>query len=171
MARSRVPAVGRWHRDRGLVGPAGRPPRVAPVRLVAVAALVVGTAGSLAANVVTAGPATISRLIAGWPALAVLIAVKLLSGMLDRDAAPRPAVPDVMPSRGPGNDAGPGDDAIGPARRRAWRRPCRSRFRSCCWPASPSTGPYKAAGWGGVSFATQSSGRCRSLTRLACEPC
>jgi hypothetical protein len=41
------------------------------------AALVIGTAGSLAANVATAGPATISRLIAGWPALALLIAVKL----------------------------------------------------------------------------------------------
>jgi Protein of unknown function (DUF2637) len=47
-------------------------------------ALAIGTAGSLAANVATAGPGMISRLIAGWPAIALLIAVKLLSGLLDR---------------------------------------------------------------------------------------
>src|SRR5260370_30147840 len=46
------------------------------------AALVIGTAGSLTANVATAGPDLIGRIIAGWPALALLIAVKLLSGML-----------------------------------------------------------------------------------------
>src|SRR5215472_11980753 len=51
------------------------------------AALLIGTAASLAANVATAQPSTISRIIAGWPALALLIAVKLLSGMLEhRDA-------------------------------------------------------------------------------------
>src|SRR5215472_1329958 len=51
------------------------------------AALLIGTAASLAANVATAQPGTVSRLIAGWPALALLIAVKLLSGMLEhRDA-------------------------------------------------------------------------------------
>ena len=46
-------------------------------------ALAIGTAASLAANVATAGPAPISRIIAGWPAIALLIAVKLLSGMLE----------------------------------------------------------------------------------------
>jgi hypothetical protein len=56
------------------------------------AALAVGTAGSMAANVATASPAMISRLIAGWPALALLIAVKLLSGMLDQRAASSPAM-------------------------------------------------------------------------------
>jgi hypothetical protein len=54
------------------------------------AALVIGTAGSLAANVATAGPSTISRIIAGWPALALLIAVKLLPGMLNHPAVTRP---------------------------------------------------------------------------------
>jgi len=44
-------------------------------------ALTIGTAGSLAANVATAGPGVVSRIIAGWPALALLIAVKLLSGI------------------------------------------------------------------------------------------
>jgi hypothetical protein len=51
------------------------------------AALAVGTAGSLAANVATAAPSPISR----------LIAVKLLSGMLDRDTAHR-TVPGIPPS-------------------------------------------------------------------------
>lgn len=59
------------------------------------AALVTGTAGSLAANVATASPDVISRIIAGWPAFALLIAVKLLSGMLHRPAAStsEPAIP------------------------------------------------------------------------------
>ena len=46
-------------------------------------ALTVGTAASLAANVATADRGVVSRIIAGWPAIALLIAVKLLSGMLE----------------------------------------------------------------------------------------
>jgi hypothetical protein len=55
------------------------------------AALAVGTTGSLAANNATAGPGNVSRVIAGWRALALLIAVKLLSGVLDRHGASEPA--------------------------------------------------------------------------------
>ncbi len=51
-------------------------------------ALIIGTAASLAANIATADPGTISRIIAGWPAVALLIAVKLLSGILEH---PEPA--------------------------------------------------------------------------------
>lgn len=47
------------------------------------AALAAGTAGSLAANIATAHPDPVSRVIAGWPALALLLAVKLLSGLLE----------------------------------------------------------------------------------------
>jgi hypothetical protein len=47
------------------------------------AALAVGTAASLAANIATADHGIISRLIAGWPAVALLVAVKLLSGILE----------------------------------------------------------------------------------------
>jgi hypothetical protein len=56
-------------------------------------ALVIGTAGSLTANIATAGPGTVSRIIAGWSALALVISVKLLSGMLTPTSAssPRPA--------------------------------------------------------------------------------
>jgi Protein of unknown function (DUF2637) len=57
------------------------------------AALVLGTVGSLAANVATAGPGAISRIIAGWPALALLIAVKLLTGMLNLPAITVPQPP------------------------------------------------------------------------------
>lgn len=54
------------------------------------AALVTGAVGSLAANVATADPGTISRIIAGWPALALVLAVKLLFGMLNRHAGSQP---------------------------------------------------------------------------------
>ena len=54
-------------------------------------ALVIGTAASLAANVATAGAGTVSQIIVGWPALALLIAVKLLSGILEH--RPAAAVP------------------------------------------------------------------------------
>lgn len=50
------------------------------------AALTIGTAASLAANVATAHARAISRIIAGWPAVALLIAVKLLSGILEHRA-------------------------------------------------------------------------------------
>jgi hypothetical protein len=63
------------------------------------AALATGTAASLAANVATAGTGTISRVIAGWPAIALLIAVKLLSGILEHRPGPVP-VP-ARPSAGP----------------------------------------------------------------------
>ena len=55
------------------------------------AALTIGTAASLAANIATADDGTVSRIIAGWPAVALLIAVKLLSGILEH--RPAQAVP------------------------------------------------------------------------------
>jgi hypothetical protein len=85
------------------------------------AALAVGTAASLAANIATAEPGTVSRMIAGWPAFALLIAVKLLSGILEhcrsadaaslpdgreRDGRSRPAAA-VRSSRSPGPDERP----------------------------------------------------------------
>lgn len=60
------------------------------------AALTIGTAASLAANIATAGAGTVSRVIAGWPALALLIAVKLLSGTLEH--RPAQAVPGTTPA-------------------------------------------------------------------------
>jgi hypothetical protein len=51
-------------------------------------ALAAGAAGSLAANIATAHPDPVSRIIAGWPALALLLAVKLLAGLLERPNAP-----------------------------------------------------------------------------------
>jgi peptidoglycan/LPS O-acetylase OafA/YrhL len=51
-------------------------------------ALALGTAGSLAANIATAHPDPVSRIIAGWPALALLLAVKLLSGILENREVP-----------------------------------------------------------------------------------
>ncbi len=51
-------------------------------------ALAAGTAGSLAANIAAAHPDPVSRVIAGWPALALLLAVKLLAGLLERPRSP-----------------------------------------------------------------------------------
>ncbi len=52
------------------------------------AALTVGTAARLTANIATADHGTISCVIAGWPAVALLIAVKLLSGILEHRQPP-----------------------------------------------------------------------------------
>jgi len=59
------------------------------------AALAIGTAASLAANIATADAAIVSRVIAGWPAVALLIAVKLLSGILE----PRTVANDLADTR------------------------------------------------------------------------
>jgi len=95
-------------------------------------ALAVGTAASLAANVATAGPDPISRVIAGWPALALLIAVKLLSGMLEHRGTADDAAAVPVPAAHPGRD-GPRPERLAPAavlhasarptRRRQARRP------------------------------------------------
>jgi len=53
------------------------------------AALVAGTAASFSANIAVGGADWIGRAVAGWPAFALLVAVKLLFGLLDH----RPAVP------------------------------------------------------------------------------
>lgn len=84
------------------------------------AALVLGTADSLAADVATASPGTISQVIVDWPALALLIAVKLLSGMLTR--------PGLLPARiAPTISAAP------------------SRHRKAAYPRTPSTACRSAA--------------------------
>ena len=71
------------------------------------AALTVGTAASLAANIATADTGAVSRIIAGWPAVALLIAVKLLSGILEhRAAADQPAA--ALPGH-PDMPSGPAD--------------------------------------------------------------
>ena len=75
------------------------------------AALTIGTAASLAANIATADTGAISRIIAGWPALALLIAVKVLSGILEhRRAAGRPAATVPDPAADAARD-GPCDQA------------------------------------------------------------
>jgi hypothetical protein len=92
------------------------------------AALTIGTVASLAANIATADTGTVSRVIAGWPAVALLIAVKLLSGILEHRPAAgalpegpaaaqaiRPARVGASPARGrstasqPGSGIVPGD--------------------------------------------------------------
>jgi hypothetical protein len=63
------------------------------------AALAAGTAASVAANVAVGAADPVGRLVAGWPAVALLVAIKLMAGLLD--AAP--------------HDPGPPVDAPGPS--------------------------------------------------------
>ena len=84
------------------------------------AALTIGTTASLAANIATAHAGTVSRVIAGWPALALLIAVKLLSGILGHRSQDDPATKTAAPAAnaGPGRpaSAGPAVRPDGPGR-------------------------------------------------------
>ncbi|GIE99470.1 hypothetical protein Ari01nite_69350 [Paractinoplanes rishiriensis] len=48
-------------------------------------ALIVGTAASLAANVAVGGADPVGKALAGWPALSMLVSVKLLFAMLDHE--------------------------------------------------------------------------------------
>jgi hypothetical protein len=61
------------------------------------AALIAGTGFSIFANVATAGPGLLDRVIAGWPAAAFLAAVKLLSGMLNRRTTTALTPPATVP--------------------------------------------------------------------------
>ena len=85
-------------------------------------ALTIGTLASLAANIATADTGIISRVIAGWPAAALLIAVKLLSGILEhRPTWTAPAVA----SPGTGNVDGTGNGNGAARTRLAGSRPGR----------------------------------------------
>ncbi|GAA1886061.1 DUF2637 domain-containing protein [Asanoa iriomotensis] len=59
---------------------AGRPTGVIPW-----VALIVGTLASLAANVAVGGADPIGKALAGWPALSMLVSVKLLFGLIDHN--------------------------------------------------------------------------------------
>ncbi|WP_051110643.1 DUF2637 domain-containing protein [Longispora albida] len=77
------------------------------------AALAAGTAASMAANVAVGGHGLVGKVVAGWPALALLIAVKLLTGILDpqpassQEAGPSPAPPEqARPGTPPPGEGG-----------------------------------------------------------------
>jgi hypothetical protein len=58
------------------------------------AALLVGTAASLAANVAVGGHDLVGRALAGWPAISLLVSIKLLFSMFDQVGEDRPMVRD-----------------------------------------------------------------------------
>jgi hypothetical protein len=64
------------------------------------AALVVGTAASLSANAAMGGKDPVSKVLSGWPALCMLVAIKLLFGMIDQPdpTTQPPAVPNDQPA-------------------------------------------------------------------------
>ncbi len=58
------------------------------------AALLVGTAASLAANVAVGGHDVVGRALAGWPAISLLVSIKLLFSMFDHGGEDRQIVRD-----------------------------------------------------------------------------
>jgi hypothetical protein len=83
------------------------------------AALAAGTTASPAANVAAASAGLVGRVVAGWPALALLTAVKLLSEMLGRrHGADRPGTADnhrILPEDRPRLRDGGDGPALGAA--------------------------------------------------------
>jgi hypothetical protein len=68
-------------------------------------ALIVGTAASLAANIAVGGDEPIGKALAGWPALSMLVSVKLLFSMIDHTAVgQRTGVPDDQRTAAPVRD-------------------------------------------------------------------
>lgn len=63
-----------------------------PIGWIPWVALVIGTLASLASNIAVGGADLIGRALAGWPAVSMLVSVKLLSAMFDREESQ--AVPD-----------------------------------------------------------------------------
>lgn len=104
------------------------------------------------ANIATAHADLVNRIIAGWPAAALLIAVKLLSGMLEHQDSPdAPTLPVPRPARA---HTGPQDTASrrgglrslrragSPARRPAQTRPATDGSR----PTRPAVLPDPSPG-------------------------
>jgi hypothetical protein len=95
------------------------------------AALAAGTAASVAANVAVGASDPVGRLVAGWPAVALLVAIKLLAGLLDspdRSADPGPTPRDPG---GPGpHEPDPGSPEVVPTEMEAAARTVRDQLVS-----------------------------------------
>jgi hypothetical protein len=112
-------------------------------------ALIVGTAASLAANIAVGGADPIGKALAGWPAISMLVSIKLLFSMIDhhanvdqrtvrddqRTAAPVPDVPGTVRRTGRDNAAPSGTV---PGQRTDDRTP--SATSPADRPADPTTG-------------------------------
>jgi hypothetical protein len=79
------------------------------------AALLVGTGASLSANIAVGGADPVGRALAGWPAVSLLVSVKLLFSMFDHAAQDHRTVPDGPPADGTVPD-GPSTPGIVPDR-------------------------------------------------------
>ena len=98
------------------------------------AALVAGTAASVAANVAVGASDPVGRLVAGWPAVALLVAIKLLAGLLDARSD------HVAGTEGRQGLAGPGHRSPGPG------RPVRELAGTGAADARPSAGRQEGTG-------------------------
>ena len=91
-------------------------------------ALLVGTAASLAANVAVGGHDPVGRALAGWPAISLLVSIKLLFSMFDHDEKDQRTVRDDQRTVLDGPSVpGPARGPSRPRRDRPGRPPDRGR--------------------------------------------
>jgi hypothetical protein len=76
------------------------------------AALVTGTAASVAANVAVGASDPVGRLVAGWPAVALLVSIKLFSGLLDPAPAHAGSGADTSPATVPSGPGSASEDPV-----------------------------------------------------------
>ena len=136
-------------------------------------ALIVGTLASLAANVTACGADSVGKALAGWPAVSMLVSVKLLFSRLGYTNDSQRAVPDSQRTSPPSwTCPGPSRTASQP------RGPSRPAARtSAPWPNSSggTSGPRHAHGQrpGGVTRRARqrhARGRARRLQRPRLPP-
>jgi hypothetical protein len=104
-------------------------------------ALIVGTVASLAANIAVGGADPIGKALAGWPALSMLVSVKLLFSMFDHDGSDR-TVRDDQRTAGTVHGSGR-DDAVSSPTVRADRPD--TALSSATGPADPAARTEQAA--------------------------
>jgi hypothetical protein len=101
------------------------------------AALVAGTAASVAANVAVGASDPVGRLVAGWPAVALLVAIKLLAGLFDARSE------HVVRTEGQLDPAGPVHRSPGPGRPIAELVGTGAADAGPCFGGREGTGPHR----------------------------
>lgn len=158
-------------------------------------ALLVGTAASLAANVAVGGHDPVGRVLAGWPAVSLLVSIKLLSSMFDHtdssgtvrddhqtipaeaEPSPPPAASGTRTVESTPATSASGGTAHPPDEAEPWRTPTTSRtsFPPRGQPETPSPrvgAPCRGTGWPtgcgrtGTAYPTREPAYSRRSSRL-----
>ncbi|HKT05280.1 MAG TPA: DUF2637 domain-containing protein [Rugosimonospora sp.] len=158
-------------------------------------ALLVGTIASLAANVAVGGHDPVGRVLAGWPAVSLLVSIKLLSSMFDHtdssgtvrddhqtipaeaEPSPPPAASGTRTVESTPATSASGGTAHPPDEAEPWRTPTTSRtsFPPRGQPETPSPrvgAPCRGTGWPtgcgrtGTAYPTREPAYSRRSSRL-----